>query len=187
MMPAAIPIRRRLIQMVLVTSVIAIVFTCALFMGYEALTFRQNVARQIDILGQAIAQNSTAALAFDNADDAHAVLEAFRADPHIVAAALYDKNGALFASYPEGLPRGAVPQAPDLASHPGTGRDRAHRVPGARLQRARERRRLAGDRAAHRCVQSHARADPGRGTQDAVATRTTGAAAAHHRGHRRPA
>ena len=28
------------------------------------------------------------------------MLAAFRADPHIVAAALYDKTGALFASYP---------------------------------------------------------------------------------------
>ena len=97
------PIRRKLMRMVLLTSGIVILFTCAMFVANEVITFKQSVARQLDILSKAIAQNSTAALAFDNPDDARAVLAALKADPHIVAAALYDKSGALFASYPEGL------------------------------------------------------------------------------------
>ena len=47
-----------------------------------------------------MASNSTAALAFDNPDDARSVLAAFKADPHIVAAALYERDGRLFVSLP---------------------------------------------------------------------------------------
>src|SRR5215217_3318735 len=97
------PIRRKLMRMVLLTSGMVMIFTCAMFVAYEVVTFKQSVARQLDILSKAIAQNSTAALAFDNADDARNVLSAFKADSHIVAAALYDQSGALFAAYPENV------------------------------------------------------------------------------------
>src|SRR5688572_7045564 len=106
------PIRRKLMRMVLLTCGLVILFTCAMFVTYEVVTFKQGVARQLDILSKAIAQNSTAALAFDNVDDARDVLSAFRADPHIVAAALFDKSGTLFASYPKEV----TPQ--DLPSRP---------------------------------------------------------------------
>ncbi len=68
-------------------------------------------------MSQAIASNSTAALAFDNADDAAAVLAAFKADPHIVAAALYDAHGKLFATYPRGLPAARFPARPGAAGY----------------------------------------------------------------------
>jgi signal transduction histidine kinase/ActR/RegA family two-component response regulator len=89
-----------------------LVVTTMAFCGYEFLTFRQNSTQQLQILSQAIASNSTAALAFDNADDAAAVLTAFKADSHIVAAALYDAHGRLFASYPRGLNAGRLPPVP---------------------------------------------------------------------------
>src|SRR5438477_2218766 len=44
-------------------------------------------------LHEAIAANSTAALAFVNADDAREVLAAFKAQPHVVAARLYLSDG----------------------------------------------------------------------------------------------
>ena len=75
--------------------------TTSAFCTYEFLTFRQSSIQQLQILSQAIASNSTAALAFDNAEDAASVLTAFKADPHIVAAALYDVRGKLFATYPQ--------------------------------------------------------------------------------------
>jgi len=103
------PIRRKLMRMLLLTSGIVIVFTCAMFVTYEVVTFKQTLVRQLDILGKAIAQNSTAALAFQNPDDARVVLSAFKADPHIVSAALYQESGELFADYPEGIARNLLP------------------------------------------------------------------------------
>ncbi|HEU4778434.1 MAG TPA: ATP-binding protein [Steroidobacteraceae bacterium] len=107
----SMPIRRKLMRMVLLTSGIVILFTCAMFVTYEVVTFKQTIARQLDILGKAIAQNSTAALAFDNPDDARVVLSAFKADPHIVSAALYRRTGEMFAAFPEGIAREALPSS----------------------------------------------------------------------------
>jgi signal transduction histidine kinase/ActR/RegA family two-component response regulator len=98
------PIRRRLMRMMLLTSGLVILFSSALFVTYDVTTFRQGVIRQLETLGSAIARNSTAALAFQNADDARDVLDAFAVDPHIVSAALYDTSGAQFAAYRNGAP-----------------------------------------------------------------------------------
>ena len=95
--------------MVLVTSGAVLLLTSASLFAYEFLTFRQESRQQLSTLGKAIAANSTAALAFDNVDDAEDVLRAFEADPHIVAAALYDVNGKLFAVYPKGIATADVP------------------------------------------------------------------------------
>jgi signal transduction histidine kinase/ActR/RegA family two-component response regulator len=86
---------------ILLTCGAVMLITSAAFVAYEYVTFRQLMVRNIKILGEAIAANSTAALAFDNPDDAHEVLTAFKAQPHIVAARLYLSNGQLIASYPD--------------------------------------------------------------------------------------
>ncbi len=94
-----LPIQRKLMIVIMVTSGVVLLLTCAAFLGYEMVTFRQNAVRQMSTLGEIIATNSTAVLAFDNPEDAAEVLGALRADRHIVAAALYNKQGRLFASY----------------------------------------------------------------------------------------
>ena len=106
------PIRQMLMRMIVLSSAAVLAVTTTAFCGYEFVTFRQASVQQLQILSQAIASNSTAALAFDNREDAVAVLTAFRADPHIVAAALYDTQGRLFASYRPGTAAQDFPQRP---------------------------------------------------------------------------
>ena len=106
------PIRRQLMRMVLLTSAAVLLLTVSSLFAYEFVTFRQASQQQLVTLGKAIAANSTAALAFDNADDAEGVLTALEADQHIVDAALYDRKGELFAVYPKGTPASAFPQQP---------------------------------------------------------------------------
>ena len=101
-----------LMRMIILSSAAVLAVTTTAFCTYEFVTFRQASVQQLEILGQAIASNSTAALAFDNREDAAAVLTAFRADPHIVAAALYDTQGRLFASYRPGTAAGDFPARP---------------------------------------------------------------------------
>jgi signal transduction histidine kinase/ActR/RegA family two-component response regulator/uncharacterized membrane protein affecting hemolysin expression len=98
------PIRRTLITVLLLTSGAAILTAAVAFFAYDFVTYRQSTLRNLATLGSAIAANSTAALAFDNADDAHEVLAAFRAESHVVAAGLYTRSGRLFASYPDASP-----------------------------------------------------------------------------------
>jgi len=110
-------IRGKLMTMNLLTSGVVLLITTAAFFAYDVFTFRQAIVRQLNTLGEAIAANSTAALAFDNPEDARVVLSAFKADPHIVAAALYDNSGKLFAAYPASLPAGALPARSESAGY----------------------------------------------------------------------
>ena len=106
------PIRRKLTTIILATSGVVLLLTCAAFLSYEFFTFRQTSVRQLSTVGEIIAANSTGALAFDNADDATQVLAALQAERHIVAAGLYDKAGKLFSHYPAAAPATDFPAAP---------------------------------------------------------------------------
>src|SRR4029077_5915979 len=112
MNPSSTPIRRTLMRMIFLAGSVVLLVTSSAFCAYEFLTFRQTSVQQLQILGRAIASNSTAALAFENADDAANVLSAFKSDPHIVAAALYDVHGKVFATYPQGLKLERLPARP---------------------------------------------------------------------------
>jgi signal transduction histidine kinase/ActR/RegA family two-component response regulator len=105
------PIRHTLMTVILLTCGAVMLITSAAFVAYEYVTFRQLTVRNVKILGEAIAANSTAALAFDNPGDAREVLAAFKAQPHVVAARLYLTNGQLIASYPDGAARAPTAQS----------------------------------------------------------------------------
>ena len=94
------PIQRTLMSVLLLTSGAVMLTTSAAFCAYDFLTFRQQTLHNLATLGEAIAANSTAALAFENQDDAREVLSALKAEHHIVEATLYTRDGARFASYP---------------------------------------------------------------------------------------
>jgi signal transduction histidine kinase/ActR/RegA family two-component response regulator len=108
----SIPIRRTMMRMIFIAAAVVLAVTVTCFCTYEFITFRQSSTQQLQILSQAIASNSTAALAFENTDDAVAVLAAFKADPHIVSAALYGADGKLFAAYPKGTAAADLPARP---------------------------------------------------------------------------
>jgi PAS domain S-box-containing protein len=105
-------IRRKLMFIILLTSGAVMLLMRGSFFIYEYLTFRQLLVRQITSLGDILAANSTAALAFDNPNDAYEILSAVRADRNVIAAALYDGNDRLFAHYPEELTPATLPAAP---------------------------------------------------------------------------
>lgn len=98
-----LPIKSKLMRVFLLTSCSVLCLTCTAYFAYEFFTFRHTMVRQLSTLGKVIASNSTAALAFDSREDAHEILSAIKADPHIVSAALFDEKGELFTHYPEEL------------------------------------------------------------------------------------
>ena len=112
-----LPIRRKLTVIILVTTVTALLLMRSIFFTYEFLTFRQATLRQLSTLGEVIAANSTAALAFENEDDAKDILDALKAERNVTAAALYDKTGQLFAKYPVGVADDQLPVAPEKAGY----------------------------------------------------------------------
>src|SRR6266511_3245051 len=107
------PIKQKLTAMLVLISGLVLLLTSAAFAGYQYWSLRQATRDALSVRGRIIAANSTASLAFANEADAREILSALRADPHIVAAVLYDKVGHVFAAYPAHLAGNAVPAAPE--------------------------------------------------------------------------
>lgn len=107
-----LPIRRKLMAMLLVTSGAVLAVTCAAFIIYQYTAFRASARRTVQTLGEVIASNSTAAIAFDNAADETDVLAALHAERRITLGAVYDAGGTLFAHYPADAQAGSFPPRP---------------------------------------------------------------------------
>ncbi len=107
-----LPLQKRLMALMLLTSGAVLLLTCGGFSAYEFLTYRHTTVRQLSTISAIVAENSTAALAFDDAGGAKEILAALKAEPHVVAAALYDANGKLFCIYPEASAAGVFPAGP---------------------------------------------------------------------------
>ena len=110
---ADIPIRRRLMIVILFTSVVVMILMRGHFLRVRIFCVSgQATVRQIATLAKITANNSTAALAFDNPSDARDILSSLASESHLVAVCLYDKTGRIFAKFPVDLPGEAFPVAP---------------------------------------------------------------------------
>ena len=105
-------IRRKLMIMLLVTSGAVLALTCAAFIAYQYQNYRGAARYSVQSIGELIASNSTAAIAFDNPSDETDVLAALHAEQRITVASVYDAGGALFAHYPANAPAAAFPPHP---------------------------------------------------------------------------
>jgi PAS domain S-box-containing protein len=103
------PIRRKLVIVILLTSGTVLLLTSAAFITYEVITLRKGMVRGLTTRAEIIAANSTAALAFGDAADATDVLSALRRDPRMMAGCIYNQQGLVFATYPEGTPIESLP------------------------------------------------------------------------------
>ena len=61
--------------------------------------FKQSLLQDMAIMAEVLGNNSKAALAFGDDKEAAEILSALRADRHMIAGALYDAQGNLFARY----------------------------------------------------------------------------------------
>jgi signal transduction histidine kinase len=107
-----LPIQKKLMGVIILISGIVLLVTCTAFFAYEVFTFRQTTTRQLSTLGEIIAANSTAALAFDDQNNANEILAALKAEQHITAASIYDQHGKLFSKYPATIPAAAFSSTP---------------------------------------------------------------------------
>src|SRR5437867_12874753 len=110
-------IRSRLRRLILVISTVVVIATSVAFVAYEVINFKSQLVRDVSTLAAVIADNSAAPLAFNNKETAAEILAALKAEPDIMAAALYDNNGQLFASYPPALERELLPKRLEPVGH----------------------------------------------------------------------
>ena len=92
---------------------IALLFASAALIVYDLVTYRDTLVRNLSILAEVIADNSTGELAFDDSAAALNTLVALRAQPRIAFACMYNQDGEVFAEYlRSGVERGACPAEP---------------------------------------------------------------------------
>jgi PAS domain S-box-containing protein len=112
-----IPIRRKLTLVVLLTSGLVLFLTCTAFITYEVITLHKNMAQGYETRANILAANSAAALAFEDPADAARVLAALKTDKHVMLACIYDADGNVFATYPDGMTAHYFPDSPTAAGH----------------------------------------------------------------------
>ena len=94
----------RSIKWKLVRSIMLIAASCLLLSGAGLLLenrfqFERNLNQSLDIFARVLAENSQAALAFNDPASAGELLAALRVNEHIVQATLWDRDGRLFSRY----------------------------------------------------------------------------------------
>ncbi len=94
-----ISIKRKLIVIIMLTSTIVLLMASTFYITNDLLTRRKTMVKKISTMTRVIAENSTAALTFNDEKTAAEILRAFNADPYIISAYIYKKDGSLFAEY----------------------------------------------------------------------------------------
>lgn len=92
-------ISSKLTLLLALASGLALLISGVAFVVNDVLMLRENKARELTSVAKVIAANSAAALAFDQAKSAEALLTSLRDRSDITAARLFDSQGAFFASY----------------------------------------------------------------------------------------
>src|ERR1700674_292254 len=90
---------RKLTAIGVVTSTASLVVACAALLAYDVSSSRQRLVRDTGLLADVVGANSTAALAFGDAQGARETLGAVSVNPHIVSAAILLRDGTPFALY----------------------------------------------------------------------------------------
>ena len=111
-------IKQKLTLIALLTSSAALVVACAALVGYEWFTAHDTIRREITTLAEIIGGNTTAPLAFKDTKAATETLATLTAQRQITAAALYGRDGRLFASYTRQDSRARVPETPPRDGEP---------------------------------------------------------------------
>ena len=93
------PIRRKLMLLSVLTSSVTLLFACAAFVSYELVTYRESTLQRISSQAEIVAYNIASALLFDDPESASKTLAALRAEPNVLAAAVYRKGGTRFAMW----------------------------------------------------------------------------------------
>ena len=94
-----LPVRGKLLLIIMTTSIIGLVLAGAAFIGYGRSGVKQNLVQDISSLAELLADRSSAALAFDDSTLAEENLISLHVKQPVVAACIYKNDGSIFAQY----------------------------------------------------------------------------------------
>jgi len=108
-------VAKKLTWMNMLVSGAALVLACAVFISYDAITYREAIVRNLSTQAQIIGSNSASALLFNDPQAAANTLSALKAAPNILSAVIYTPEGQPLASYSRDL-NSPIPPPPLLGS-----------------------------------------------------------------------
>ena len=91
--------QRKLTFVIVLTSLVGLSLACLSFDVYERTSYRGAMTDELSALAGTLGANTAASLTFNDRKSATDILQALRAERHIVASCLYDSNGKVFAEY----------------------------------------------------------------------------------------
>src|SRR5438552_4798486 len=94
-----LPIRSKLMTGFMLTSLVALLIMMGALAFYDRESIRNEAQADVNVLAGVIGENASSSLVFNDPETARSTLAALRAQPHISAAFLFDRDGKLFASY----------------------------------------------------------------------------------------
>lgn len=100
-------LKRKLVVVIMATTLLALFLASAIFQVYDYNTFRRGMVEDLGILAETLQATVTDALVYNDREAAAQILAGLERQPHVVSAAIYDQRGALFAE----LPRSNAPEA----------------------------------------------------------------------------
>jgi signal transduction histidine kinase/CheY-like chemotaxis protein len=102
-------IQRKLQVIIMVPAVAALLVACGALLAYEITDARASLKAGLSLLTEMIAENSTAALCFDDAKAAGSLLAGLKSTPAVVRTIIYTSHWTVLAGYAR---PGATAQAP---------------------------------------------------------------------------
>jgi signal transduction histidine kinase len=92
-----LPIRAKLVAMIMVTSATVLVLASAAYLAFDYYRLRTDLSEELRAQAQLVLENSSAALNFDDRRAAEETLGTLASVPRLRAACLYDEQDKLFA------------------------------------------------------------------------------------------
>ena len=92
------PINRKLMVIIGLTCGVALLFSGIAIVIADSVIYERSIRHDLEALGQIVADNSTAALAFENPQDAQEILATLRARPYLVQACIYTLDSSIGGS-----------------------------------------------------------------------------------------
>lgn len=106
---ANMPIKRKLVVIIMSVTIAALGVSGIASVVTDSRLFRAYLGRDLTVLAGIVAENSTAALSFEDPKSAGDTLAALRARTHVVAACILRADGQLFAEYSRDGKPGSCP------------------------------------------------------------------------------
>ncbi|HUR44261.1 MAG TPA: CHASE sensor domain-containing protein, partial [Candidatus Saccharimonadales bacterium] len=92
-------IKRKLTLIIMLTCSVALILACTAILVFEHAGTRQMLKHNTEVMANVIGANSSGALSFKDKSAAKETLAALRAEPYVLSACLYNREGEIFATY----------------------------------------------------------------------------------------